>query len=159
MLFEQIERLRAKPVHVRKKYTLLYSLGLTGLIVVIWLTSLFAGRTPAEDILAEQDTSPARASLFEAMTAEPKSPFDNNTANALFGDAAARTVPSAPLIESATSTDLATTSPDALASTTQPVMIDTSSTSTTTSETPSVPPSGEVGDPGFVEDILHNPEQ
>jgi hypothetical protein len=64
MILEYIEHLREQPVPVRKRFTLFFSVGVTGLIVLVWLSILIAGRVqhPAESADA------SAGSLFDPTT-------------------------------------------------------------------------------------------
>jgi|GEM_PF-5847235 len=66
MLFNYIDRLRQAPVEVRRRYTLIYSTVVTGIIVLIWLTVLFAGGAARGRSMPEpvSQDSPFASNLF-----------------------------------------------------------------------------------------------
>ena len=71
MLIDHIERVRSQPIEARRRYALVVSLILTGIIVAIWLSVLFAGRTQSgmdTAVEVKQDVAPGVTTLEETST-------------------------------------------------------------------------------------------
>ncbi len=73
MLLDRLERLRQEPVHVRKRFTLLFSLGVTGVIAAVWLSVVITNARMAPPKTPDTDTStlsmPTAGDFFDSTDA------------------------------------------------------------------------------------------